>query len=61
MGAGKRQSMGGTKMGRGVVGGNVMMSAKKRVRQSEYARRSRAVLGSGIDGSPGSSAMDVDE
>lgn len=69
MGAGKRQSMGGAKMGRGGSAGagdsGVMMSAKKRARQSEYARRrSRAVVATPAvapaDGPSGSGAMNVD-
>ena len=61
MGTGKRQSLGGAKIGRGnAVGDNVLMSAKKRVRQSEYARRrSRSIPGH--HGPSSSKAMDVDD
>lgn len=42
----QRRSYGGAKMGRGsVVGDSVMMSAKKRVRQSEFARRRSRAIG----------------
>jgi hypothetical protein len=60
MGAGKRKSIGGAKMRRGSAISNVMMSAKKRARLSEYARRkSRAVPGSTKETSE-SAVMDVD-
>ena len=63
VGAGKRQSMGRTKMGSG-RGDSVLMSAKKRARQSEYARRRSRVggstIGAGVDGASRSRAMDVD-
>jgi hypothetical protein len=61
--AGKRQGFGGAKMGRGsaVADSAVHMSAKKRMRQSEYARRrSRAPTSVPIDGPSDSGAMDVD-
>lgn len=64
-GVGKRPSYGGSKGGRGSAGGNVLMSAKKRARQSEYVRRrSRAAAGSAVGGlersrDSGSMAMDV--
>jgi hypothetical protein len=50
--------------GRGSSGGDVMMSAKKRVRQSEYARRRSCVelLNLGLTWGGGSSGygMDID-
>jgi len=70
MDAGKRPGFGGTKMGRGsaVADGAVHMSAKKRMRQSEYARRRSRAPTSGlpvpapvpVDGPSHSGAMEVD-
>lgn len=62
MGAGKRQSLGGAKLGRGSAGGeNIIMSAKKRARQSEYARRrSRATTTGDGDRLAASRVIDVD-
>ena len=56
MGAGKRQSVAGAKMAR--TGDGIMVSAKKRARQSEYARRrSRAAPVGSLRGG----AMGVDD
>jgi len=64
----QRTSYGGKNAGAGRVrgsgGGDVMMSAKKRVRQSEYARRRSRVeplnLGVKAGGEEGGDSMDID-
>lgn len=59
-----RASYGGGARSRGSGGGSVVMSAKKRARQSEYARRkSKAIAPLMLDGgsSTMSSTMDVDD
>jgi hypothetical protein len=62
MGASKRQSLGGAKVGRSSAGGNdVMMGAKKRVRQSEYARRRSRAATASADSPSGRRPMDIDD
>lgn len=57
----KRESYGGVKARKGSATGDVLMSAKKRARQSEYARRRSRVAGPSLGLAVGANAMDVDE
>ncbi|KAF7968022.1 hypothetical protein HWV62_32150 [Athelia sp. TMB] len=56
----QRKSYGGAKMGRSVAGDGVMMSAKKRARQDEFARRRSRAIGEPAGSGSGSHAMEVD-